>query len=86
MSMSDIAHTYTEASGKRLTFPTLGGFLAHVVKRSDERRAPVMIDASTCGLQITELVCIEAEDMQPAAPVGAAGALSLSLKVRSHHG
>lgn len=84
--MADLTHIYTEASGRRLEFPTLGGFLAHVVKRADQRRAPVIIDTSTGGLDITELVCIEAEDMQPAAPLGAAGALSLSVTVRSHHG
>lgn len=64
-------NTYTEASGQRRTFDSLGAFAAHMARRAAVNRAPVLIETSGEGLDITELVAVE----RPAAPVGAAGAV-----------
>lgn len=64
-------NTYTESSGQRRTFDSLGAFAAHMARRASVNRGPVLIETTGEGLDVTELVPV----MQPAAPVGAAGAV-----------
>lgn len=64
-------NAYTESSGQRRTFESLGAFAAHMARRASVNRGPVLIEATGEGLEITELIPVE----PPAAPVGAAGAV-----------
>lgn len=64
-------NTYTESSGQRRTFDSLGAFAAHMARRASVNRGPVLIETTGKGLEITELVAVE----PPAAPLGAAGAV-----------
>lgn len=64
-------NTYTESSGQRRTFDSLGAFAAHLARRAAVNRGPVLIETTGQGLDVTELVPV----MQPAAPLGAAGAV-----------
>lgn len=52
--------------------------MGEVVRRCtrEDVRLPVIIDADLNGLHITELVCIDAESIPPAMPLGIAGGLT----------
>lgn len=71
MNGGSVLNTYTESSGQRREFASLGAFAAHLARRASVNRGPVLIESTGQGLDVTELVPV----MQPAAPVGAAGAV-----------
>jgi hypothetical protein len=75
-----MAHTYTQQDGHRQSFEHLGDFLGEVVRRCsrDDMRLPVIIMADLRGLHITEMVCIQPNELDhEAAPLGAALGLHL---------
>lgn len=73
-------NTYTEASGKRRTFDSLGAFAAHMARRAAVNRAPVLIETSGEGLDVTELqaVTLDFIEQPPAMPKGKAGAFVMA--------
>lgn len=71
-----MAHTLTTQDGQRRDFEHLGDFLGALIRRTQDVRVPVIIEADPDGMHVTELVTVE---MQPAAPLGAAGAVLLGM-------